>query len=258
MAKAHIGNNSAPDRMFGQLKESFQLYDKDPADWAVLEKAYQMASSAHEQQARVSGEGFIVHPLEVAIILASIRMDTATIAAAILHDVLEDTEVSYDNIKNDFGKTVADLVEGVTKLTAISLSKEKSQELKLDKQTIDHQAENLRKIFLAMAKDIRVILIKLADRLNNLRTLGSLSKEKQEFISRETLEIFAPIASRLGMWDFKWQLEDLAFSYLEPDKCQELSQKVTQKRKETGEADRGTKSGATEKSCFSRTERIYY
>lgn len=221
-----------PDILFKELKEKFQQYDKNSGDWGVLEKAYQTASAAHEQQARISGEDFIVHPLGVAVMLASIKMDTATIAAAILHDVLEDTGVGYDDIKNDFGKTVADLVEGVTKLTAISLSKEKSQELKQDKQTIDHQAENLRKIFLAMAKDIRVILIKLADRLNNLKTLGSLSKEKQELISRETLEIFAPIASRLGMWDFKWQLEDLAFSFLEPDKYQELSQKVTQKRKE--------------------------
>ncbi len=232
MAKAHIGNNPAPDRMFGQLKESFQRYDKEPADWAVLERAYQMASTAHDRQSRASGEEFIVHPLAVALVLADIRMDVSTIAAAILHDVLEDTGVGYRDIAEGFGKPVADLVEGVTKLAAISLSKEKSRDLKLDKQVVDHQAENLRKIFLAMAKDIRVILIKLADRLNNLKTLESLPQEKREMISRETLEIFAPIASRLGMWDFKWQLEDLALSHLEPEEYRQLSRKVTQKRQE--------------------------
>lgn len=230
--KASIGNDSVPERLFVQLKESFQLYDKDPADWEILEKAFHLARTAHGQQSRASGEEFIVHPLAVALLLAGIRMDVSTIAAAMLHDVLEDTGVGYDDIKQAFGKTVADLVEGVTKLAAISISKEKSKDVKLDKQVVDHQAENLRKIFLAMAKDIRVILIKLADRLNNLKTLGSLSPEKRELISRETLEIFAPIASRLGMWDFKWQLEDLAFSYLEPEEYRELSQKVTQKRKE--------------------------
>jgi len=232
ITKAHIGNDSAPDRLFGQLKEIFQLYDRDAADWALLEKAYQVARTAHGQQSRASGEEYIVHPLAVALLLAGIRMDVSTIAAAILHDVLEDTGVGYGNIAEEFGKPVADLVEGVTKLAAISLPKENNRGLKLDKQVVDHQAENLRKIFLAMAKDIRVILIKLADRLNNLKTLGSLSQERRELISRETLEIFAPIASRLGMWDFKWQLEDLAFSYLEPEEYRDLSQKVTQKRKE--------------------------
>jgi GTP pyrophosphokinase len=232
MIKADIGNNSAPDRMFGQLKENFQRYDKDPADWAVLEKAYQMASAAHDRQSRASGGEFIVHPLAVALLLADIRMDVSTIAAALLHDVLEDTEVGYQGIADGFGKPVADLVEGVTKLAAISLSEERGRGPKPGRQAADHQAENLRKIFLAMAKDIRVILIKLADRLNNLKTLDSLPREKREVISRETLEIFAPIASRLGMWDFKWQLEDLALSHLEPEEYLELSQKVTQKRKE--------------------------
>jgi GTP pyrophosphokinase len=230
--KASIGNKSVPDDLFEQLRQKFRLYDQDPVDWAVLEKAYRTASSAHHQQSRASGEKFIVHPLSVALLLAGIKMDVSTIAAAILHDVLEDTGASYMEIADGFGKQVADLVEGVTKLAAISLSKEKSRELKMDKQVVDHQAENLRKIFLAMAKDIRVILIKLADRLNNLKTLDSLPQEKRELISRETLEIFAPIASRLGMWEFKWQLEDLAFSYLEPEEYEELSQKVTQRRRE--------------------------
>ncbi|MDQ7824374.1 MAG: bifunctional (p)ppGpp synthetase/guanosine-3',5'-bis(diphosphate) 3'-pyrophosphohydrolase [Candidatus Eremiobacteraeota bacterium] len=200
------------------------------ADLELIRKAYDFATRLHDGQMRASGEPFVIHPFEVATILANLQMDTTSIAAGLLHDTIEDTVASYEEIEKQFGKEIAMLVDGVTKLTAISASKEQSKQGPVFKSKAESQAENLRKIFLAMAKDIRVILIKLADRLHNLRTLSSLAPEKRKYIAKETLEIFAPITSRLGMWRIKWELEDLAFSHLEPEKFVELEQKVTARR----------------------------
>ncbi len=225
--------NKSPEELFSELLTMFQSYDDDPKHIETLKKAYEVAYKAHQGQYRCSGEPYITHPLHAAKILARIRMDISTIVAALLHDVIEDTPLTYEDIKREFGKTVADLVEGVTKLTAISASKEKGEKSSKKKSKLDNQAKNLRKIFLAMAKDIRVIIIKVADRLHNLQTLDGIPNiEKRKFIARETLEIFAPITGRLGMWEFKWQLEDLAFSHLEPEKYKKMVKLVAQRRKE--------------------------
>lgn len=210
------------------LLDTVDSYNKT-ADLALIKKAYEFAERNHDGQVRASGEPFLIHPFEVAKILASLKMDSATITAALLHDTIEDTVASYEEIEKEFGSEIAHLVDGVTKLTAISTSKEQSQKGPTFKTKAEGQAENLRKIFLAMAKDIRVILIKLADRLHNLRTLSSLPPEKRKYIARETLEIFAPITSRLGMWRIKWEIEDLAFSHLYPEKYQEMVEMVSKR-----------------------------
>lgn len=213
------------------LLDSVRCYN-ETADFDLIKRAYEFAKRHHDGQLRASGEPFIIHPFEVAKILADLRMDSATITAALLHDTIEDTVASYEEIEKEFGPEIAHLVDGVTKLTAISTSKEQSQQGPRMKTKAETQAENLRKIFLAMAKDIRVILIKLADRLHNLRTLSSLPPEKRKYIARETLEIFAPITSRLGMWKIKWEIEDLAFRHLEPEMYKEMVQKVSKRRAE--------------------------
>ena len=189
------------------------------ADIAFLRKAYNVAEAAHRNQRRISGEPYIIHPLSVAKILADLELDLETLAGALLHDVVEDTEITLQDIEKEFDAEVALLVDGVTKLSKIEF---KSKE--------EHQAENLRKMFMAMAKDIRVILIKLADRLHNLRTLGFQSETKQKEIASETLEIFAPLAHRLGIYHLKWEIEDLAFRYLLPNKYYELADKVSKTR----------------------------
>jgi RelA/SpoT family (p)ppGpp synthetase len=181
------------------------------SDIPVIKRAYQMATRAHDGQARASGEPFVQHSLATAATLTDLRLDTATIAAALLHDVPEDTDVSLDEIRKVFGDEIAKLVDGVTKLSRISWMSLEEEE-----------AESLRKIFLAMVDDVRVVLIKLADRLHNMRTLHALEEEKREEIARETLDIFAPLAHRLGMWQIKEKLEDLSLSYLEPAKYQEI------------------------------------
>ncbi len=194
------------------------------SDFSFIIKAYEFALNAHLGQKRVSGEEYNSHPAAVAEILADLNMDNTTIVAGILHDVVEDTEYSYDDIKNIFGEEIAILVDGVTKLG------------KLDYRTKEEQqAESLRKMFIAMAKDIRVILIKLADRLHNLRTLKCMSKEKQIEKATETIEIYAPIAHRLGISKMKWEMEDLSLRYLEPDRYKELGEKVSKKREEREE-----------------------
>ena len=173
------------------------------------------AEKAHAGQLRNSGEPYIQHPLEVAYILAELQLDITSIIAGLLHDVVEDTEVTLDEIEEEFGSTVRFLVAGVTKLGKIEY---KSKE--------DRHAENLRRMFIAMAQDIRVILIKLADRLHNLRTLRHHPPTKQREIAQETLEIFAPVAHRLGIYKIKWEIEDLSFRYLEPEKYYELVEKI--------------------------------
>ena len=194
-------------------------------DLSEIEKAYKIASKAHEGQKRKSGEPYIIHPLCVAIILAELELDKETIVAGILHDVVEDTVMTREEIAKEFSEEVALLVDGVTKLTQLDLSQDK----------IEVQAENLRKMFLAMAKDIRVILIKLADRLHNLRTMQYQSPAKQIEKSRETMDIYAPLAHRLGISKIKVELDDLSLKYLEPDAYYELVQKVSMKREQRQE-----------------------
>ena len=186
-----------------------------------IERAFAFACESHEGQERKSGEDFITHPLGVARICAGMRLDTATLAAALLHDTVEDTSASLAEVRERFGEEIAQLVDGVTKLTEITF-----------KSRDERQAENYRKMMVAMATDVRVILIKLADRLHNMRTLDALPKQKQMEKARETLEIFAPLAHRLGIHAIKWELEDLAFSTLHPRKYEEIKELVAQQRTE--------------------------
>lgn len=193
----------------------------NPDQVAFVRRAYELAAEAHSAQFRKSGEPYIIHPIGVVGILASLQMDERTLAAAFLHDVVEDTDYTISDITERFGGIVANLVDGVTKLGKIEyVSKE------------DRQIENYRKMFLAMARDIRVVLIKLADRLHNMRTMKYMPIHKQQSISRETLEIYAPLAHRLGIYTIKWELEDLSFRYLEPDIYYNLMEQVKVKRSE--------------------------
>src|SRR3990172_8187448 len=198
-------------------------YNAD-VDQDLIRRAFVFSAAAHEGQQRRSGEPFIHHPLGVAQILAELRLDDATIAAALLHDVVEDTGTVIDQVRAQFGDEIASLVEGVTKLTRIQFASREQA-----------QVENYRKMIVAMAQDIRVILIKLADRLHNMRTIEYLGKQKQQQKARETLEIYAPLAHRLGIHTIKWQLEDLAFEVLHPRKYSEIQAMVNQRR-----ADRET------------------
>ncbi|GIV76814.1 GTP diphosphokinase [Litorilinea aerophila] len=197
-----------------------------PADRELLLRAYLVASYAHREQRRHSGEPYVLHPIAVATILAELRLDVDTLAAGLLHDVVEDTQFDLAYLREYFGGDIANLVDGVTKLKRIN-------ELSNAQQGIaDAKAESLRKMFLAMVDDVRVVIIKLADRLHNMRTLGSQKKHKQKRIARETLDIFAPLANRLGIWQIKWELEDLSFRYLEPNTYRELAKAMQQKREE--------------------------
>ncbi len=197
------------------LESIKSIYSEKEAEF--LTKAYYFAKNAHSGQKRASGEEYFTHPCAVAQILIDLRMDSNTIAAAFLHDVLEDTPVTQQDIKNEFGDEVLELVEGVTKLDKIEF---KSQE--------EEQAENFKKIFVSMAKDIRVVIIKLADRLHNMRSLNFLSKERQLKMARETLDIYAPLAGRLGISSVKWELEDLCLKYLDPEAYEYLSVHINQ------------------------------
>ncbi|MGH2451913.1 MAG: RelA/SpoT family protein [Candidatus Limnocylindria bacterium] len=188
-------------------------------DAELVRRAYAFAAEAHEGQRRVTGGPYIEHPAAVTLILAQLGMDPAAIAASLLHDVPEDTPRTNEDIRKAFGDEIARLVDGVTKLGRFS------------GQTRDqHQAENIRKMFLAMADDLRVVVIKLCDRLHNMRTLGPLPPEKQVRIAKQTMEIYAPLAHRLGIWQIKWELEDLAFKYLEPDHYKELAEQLASRR----------------------------
>lgn len=192
----------------------------------LLLRAYVLSAYAHRNQIRESGEPYILHPIAVTTILADMRMDADTLAAGLLHDVAEDTNFDLAYLQENFGQNVSSLVDGVTKLKRIN-------ELSNAQQGIaDAKAESLRKMFLAMVDDVRVVIIKLADRLHNMRTLGTQKKHKQKRIARETLDIFAPLANRLGIWQIKWELEDLSFRYLEPNIYRELARAMQQKRDE--------------------------
>jgi GTP diphosphokinase / guanosine-3',5'-bis(diphosphate) 3'-diphosphatase len=193
----------------------------EPVDRAKVEEAFVFACERHADQRRASGDDFIVHPVSVAKICAGMRLDTATLCAALLHDTVEDTSASLDEVRAEFGDEVAQLVDGVTKLTGITFQSRD-----------DRQAENYRKMMVAMASDIRVILIKLADRLHNMRTIDAMPKQKQQEKARETLDIFAPLAHRLGIHAIKWELEDLAFATLHPRKFKEIKGLVNQQRDE--------------------------
>ena len=214
----------APEQLYQELIRRVKKYHPSD-DFSAIEKAYSIAHKAHENQFRKSGEPYIIHPLNVAIILADLEMDKETIIAGILHDVIEDTVMTMDELIHEFGPDVGLLVDGVTKLEKIPLSSNVDQ----SDAKLEMQAENLRKMFLAMAKDIRVIMIKLADRLHNMRTLKFQSPERQVAIARETLDIYAPLAHRLGVYAIKQELEDLSLRYIDPAGYQNLVQKVGQK-----------------------------
>ncbi|MFI5255468.1 MAG: RelA/SpoT family protein, partial [Candidatus Limnocylindrales bacterium] len=190
------------------------------ADLAPIERAYRFAAEAHTGQTRASGEPYVTHPIASAQILADLGIDPVAIQAALLHDVPEDTDYALPDIEERFGADVARLVDGVTKLSRLSTHSHEQ-----------HQAENIRKMFLAMAEDVRVVLIKLADRLHNMRTLGALPAEKRQRIARQTAEIYAPLAERLGIWQIKWELEDLAFKELEPEAFKQLATQLETRRK---------------------------
>lgn len=206
---------------FEQLVEQVKKYQTNDEQLNILKEAYQLASKAHANQVRISGDPYITHPLAVALILSQLELDIPTLAAAMLHDVVEDTGFTIADLEKDFGEEIAYLVDGVTKLSRIDFRTKEEQ-----------QAENLRKMFLAMGKDIRVIMIKLADRLHNMRTLKHQSAHKQKEIAKETMEIYAPLANRLGIFTFKWELEDLSFRYLRPDEYYSLTERISMKRQE--------------------------
>ncbi len=206
-----------------ELVEKVRAYNPG-ADEALLNRAYVFGAKAHATQTRASGEPYFGHPLEVAAILTDLRLDDASIVTALLHDTIEDTEVTHDEIARLFGEEIATLVDGVTKLTRLELSSKEAA-----------QAENFRKLFLATARDVRVLLVKLADRLHNMRTLGHLRDDKRQRIARETMDIFAPLAGRMGMQKMREELEDLAFDVLNPEARTSIMRRFLKLRKETGD-----------------------
>ncbi len=208
------------DSMFADLIRKIKTYNKS-IDEKPLKKAYDTAKKYHKDQLRKSGEPFIIHPLQVAMILADIELDQTSIAAAILHDVVEDTEYNLEKVTADFGNSIARIINGVTKLDKLVFNTKEEQ-----------QASNIRKMIIAMSEDVRIILVKLADRLHNMRTLSSLDKDKRKKISNETLEVYGPIAHRLGIYQIKSELEDLSFKYLHEKEYIKLEEMVNEKIKE--------------------------
>ncbi len=215
---ARPSDNVSPEMRFKELVRLAGAYLPEE-DMLLLEKAYRFAESAHKGQKRKSGEPFIAHPVEVALILADLRMDVDTLCAALLHDTVEDTDVTHKDLLDTFNEGVANLVEGVTKITQVEVE-----------SLTDEQAATIRKMFVAMSHDIRVIVIKLADRLHNMRTLSALREDRRIFKAHETLEIYAPIAHRLGIGSIKWELEDLSFYYLDPARFKQIAQMVAESR----------------------------
>jgi GTP diphosphokinase / guanosine-3',5'-bis(diphosphate) 3'-diphosphatase len=220
LARLRPGESAPARESFEGLARNVRSYNAK-ADLKQLQRAYALAEVSHEGQKRLSGEDFVEHPLAVANILADLRLDTTTLVAALLHDTVEDTEVSLAQLEEEFGGEVTRIVDGLTKLDALTF-RSREQE----------QAENVRKMIVAMAGDIRVLLIKLADRLHNMRTLGALQPDKQRKIATETLEIYAPLANRLGVQEIKWELEDLAFKTLHPGPYREIASLVEKRRGE--------------------------
>ena len=216
---------SKPEDLYDELIASIRKYHPS-TDITLIEKAYHVAFEAHKGQVRKSGEAYIIHPLCVAIILAELELDKETIAAGLLHDVLEDTVMTEEQMREEFGDEVLLLVDGVTKLQHLHLTDNIKNPKDKNADRLEMQAENLRKMFLAMAKDIRVIMLTLADRLHNMRTLKYQSKEAHQRIARETQEIYCPIAQRLGISKIKIELEDLSLKYLEPEAYYDLVEKV--------------------------------
>ena len=214
-------DNTPPEALYKDLIETIKRYHPSD-DLSMIEKAYRVAAEQHKNQKRKSGEPYIIHPLCVAIILADLEMDKETIAAGLLHDVVEDTGMTLEEVEKEFNPDVALLFDGVTKLTQLNLNSDK----------VEMQAENLRKMFVSMAKDIRVIIIKLADRLHNLRTLEYQTPEKQKEKARESLEIYSPLAERLGISKIKVEMDDLSLKYLEPDVYYDIAKKVSLRREE--------------------------
>ncbi|MBO6310102.1 MAG: bifunctional (p)ppGpp synthetase/guanosine-3',5'-bis(diphosphate) 3'-pyrophosphohydrolase [Oribacterium sp.] len=212
-------DNTPPEELYESLIKTIKSYHPS-GDLSMVEKAYRVAKEQHKDQKRKSGEPYIIHPICVAIILANLQMDKETIVAGLLHDVVEDTGMTLDEVSKEFNPDVALLVDGVTKLTQLNLNTDK----------VEMQAENLRKMFVSMAKDIRVIIIKLADRLHNLRTLEYQTPEKQREKARESLEIYSPLAERLGISKIKIEMDDLSLKYLEPDVYYDLAAKVNLKK----------------------------
>jgi len=208
---------------FNQLIDKARQY-LPPEKIAIIEDAYNFASKAHQGQMRKSGEPYLEHPLQVALMLVELQLDTSALAAALLHDVPENCGVPVTEIEAKFGSEIAKLVDGTTKLGRLPRQAPK------EVATSASQVENLRKMLVAMAEDLRVVFIKLADRLHNMRTLDALSPEKRRSIAQETLEIYAPLAHRLGIWELKWQLEDLSFRYLEPEKYRQIAKLVAARR----------------------------
>ena len=221
--REHIVTNVLTVTRFRDLLRTVRSY-RPADDQALIKKAYEFSLEHHKGQLRDSGEPYLVHPLEVAMLLAEMRLDPTAIAAGLLHDAVEDTSVPIEEIKAQFGEQVAHIVEGVTKISKIEFASSE-----------EAQAENVRKMVLAMMDDIRVVLIKLADRLHNMRTLKYLSPERQQKIAKETLEIYAPIAHRLGMGKIRGELEDLAFQYVDPISYNQVRVAIESRRKE-GEA----------------------
>ena len=192
-------------------------------DKKIISKAFNFTKKAHHNQKRASGESYIVHPANVAYLLAEMQMDTSTVVAGILHDVIEDTSYSNTDIENKFGQEIAQIVEGVTKIESYNYKQKEKHRKKI-------QAENFRKLLMSVTKDIRVIIVKLADRLHNMRTLKYLNHDKQKRIARETMDIYAAIANRFGLGKIKWELEDLSFKYLHPKKYTTIRNIVASKK----------------------------
>ena len=213
-----------PEQLYHVLIERVRKYHPS-ADITMIEKAYRIGKEAHRDQVRKSGEPYIIHPLWVGIILADLEMDKETIVAGMLHDAVEDTDMTLDDVAGEFGEEVALLVDGVTKLGQLNYSQDK----------LEVQAENLRKMFLAMAKDIRVIIIKLADRLHNMRTLDFMTPTKQQEKARETMDIYAPIAQRLGISKIKTELDDLSLKYWKPEVYYNLVRDLNRRKTEREE-----------------------
>ena len=216
----YVPNGGYPMHTFEDLKELYYAYISNPLDRKKIEEAYYLASKQHKGQLRKSGEPYIQHPIEVAYICAQLQSGPATIAAALLHDVVEDTDTTIEEIKDRFGEEVAKIVDSLTKIQRMKLSHMTAE---------DFEAEDHRKIFLGMAQDVRVIIVKLADRLHNMRTLDSLSPERKHALSKETIEVFTPIAHRLGIYTMQSELEDLSLKYLEPDKYKAVQDLVNEK-----------------------------